>query len=361
MTLHIQDPEDPNSPLLLEALIEACDGSVRAGGAFAFASASGVKLLLQDEVFERLFANHPFDLIVGVDAITDVKALNAITSAAERTQGITASAFLSDHTRSIFHPKLTWFKKRNGGCLIAGSGNLTNGGLRSNWEGFNVERLNGAEVNAVEDHWNAFKARHVAKILPLDDPRIIEAATQNAARATADRVARRPLVARRVAAPQIADVSSDAILVAEIPQSGNRWKQANFDLHTFQTFFQVRAGAHERVVFYQVDASGLVHSPESRVSVAVRSQNYRFELEAAAGLNYPTTGRPIGVFRRIATRTFYYTLLMPTQPGHNLLSGLLTARAQVANANRMKRIIVTSVDLAAAWPQCPVLIDPLID
>ncbi len=32
------------------------------------------------------------------------------------------------------------------------------------------------------------------------------------------------------------------VLIAEIPRSGNRWKQANFDIDTFQNFFGATPG-----------------------------------------------------------------------------------------------------------------------
>lgn len=356
MTLHIQDPDNAESVLLLEVLLDACNGSINGGGAFAFVSASGVRLLLQDATFVDFASHNRFDLIIGVDAVTDIRALNAIQAAAESTPGISPRAFLSDHSRSLFHPKLTWFKHRKGGRLITGSGNLTNGGLRSNWEGFSDEKLSTSEANAVEEYWNVFTRRNADKLLPLNDPRILEAARANEGREPPARTAAIRQRVEGVGKAVTVMASIDPVLIAEIPQSGNRWKQANFDLNTFRTFFQVRAGAQERVVFYHVDNGGAVHDPESRVSVAVKSQNYRFELDAASGLPYPTTGRPIGVFRRIATRTFYYTLVMPGSGDHTTLNALLS-RGAVVNAQRMRRIVVPAPDLATVWPECPVLIE----
>ena len=59
MELIIQDPNDAETTYLLEALIGACTDAKKGGGAFAFVSPSGVKLLLNDKTFSK-FGVHPF-------------------------------------------------------------------------------------------------------------------------------------------------------------------------------------------------------------------------------------------------------------------------------------------------------------
>lgn len=65
MPLYLQDPNDPKSAYLLEALLEACDGAISGGGAFAFASTQGVNLVLADKAFRKFSKNGNFELIVG--------------------------------------------------------------------------------------------------------------------------------------------------------------------------------------------------------------------------------------------------------------------------------------------------------
>jgi hypothetical protein len=85
-------------------------------------------------------------------------------------------------------------------------------------------------------------------------------------------------------------------------------------------------------------------SQEVRPSVAVRSQNYRFELEAAAGLPYPANGRPIGIFVRIATRTFRYRLLMPDDRLYGQVDNFLSGhRPQVGT--RVRRLVTSLIAL----------------
>ena len=83
--------------------------------------------------------------------------------------------------------------------------------------------------------------------------------------------------------------SNAAVLIAEIPKSGNRWKQANFHLDDYTNFFGARADAANRlVVFRHVNADGTMAGYErNRPPVTVVSRNFRFELAAASGIPYP--------------------------------------------------------------------------
>ena len=115
-------------------------------------------------------------------------------------------------------------------------------------------------------------------------------------------------------------ISSESdVLIAEIPRSGNRWKQANFDKNTFENYFGATCGENGayRILLKCVNSDGSMCKTEIRPSVSVSSQNYRFELEAANGLAYPSDGnRPIAIFARVSQRDFIYTLLMPKQEGY---------------------------------------------
>jgi hypothetical protein len=93
MPLFVQNPFEPDPAYLIESILEASQKAHSGGALFAFASAAGAKLLLEDEVFVSFAANKPFDLIVGVDAVTNMSALNAITKAAKSAKGITVSVW----------------------------------------------------------------------------------------------------------------------------------------------------------------------------------------------------------------------------------------------------------------------------
>ena len=81
-------------------------------------------------------------------------------------------------------------------------------------------------------------------------------------------------------------VPANPVLVAEIP-GGDRWKQANFDQHTFETFFEAKLGTRRWVCFQHVNAAGIEVLEPLRPSIIVPSVNFRFELGAGAGLPYP--------------------------------------------------------------------------
>ena len=179
MELFIQDPNDDDTVYLVEEILQACDGACRGGGAFSFASAAGAKLLLSDESFVRFAAKNAFDLVIGVDAITDTKALDAIDEMAKTTAGLRARVFLHDLKGALFHPKLCWFRNEAGGSLVVGSGNLTVRGLRGNWEAFAAGALDATEADAVESVWTRWTQMNLEALVPLTDTRARAQAKKN--------------------------------------------------------------------------------------------------------------------------------------------------------------------------------------
>jgi hypothetical protein len=358
MNLVIQDPDDSDSIYLVEALLEACQGAHRGGGTFAFATSAGAKLFLEDEVFVAFAAKKPFELIVGIDAITTNEALTTIRNAANALR-MKVYVFLNDRQKLLFHPKFCWFRSPDGGQLIVGSGNLTIGGLRANWEAFSINQLTKAEADKVEKQWARWIASHSAVLLPPDDPRVIARATENNAWVRLVT----PGEARQVEGGSAGDGGADGhgtvpvrennvVLIAEIPKSGNRWNQANFDLEHYERFFGAKRGTQRRILLQHVDADGRLAAIESRPSVAVKSQNYRFELQAASGLAYPKKLRPIAVFVRVATRTFRYRLLMPSDTDYSKVRALFEER-WTGPSNQVRRISMDLKGLRQLWHDAP--------
>lgn len=358
MILSIQDPKDPTGPSLQESLLGACQDAIRGGAAFAFVSQGGVKLLLKDKIFKRFAASRRFDLIVGVDGITNPKALTALAESREELPKLDVRVFHHTLRGPLFHPKFCWFRHKSGGILIAGSGNLTARGLRGNWEAFTVSALSSKGVNEVEQKWKAWTASHAGWLKSLDDADVLARAALNIIQPVpgvvegAENIAEgnEPEIEDEVAAAPAEQ--SDLILAAEIPRSGDRWNQANFDLNTFREFFGLRPGKVERIILQHTNADGTLGTLESRPGVSVKSQNYRLELDAAAGLPYPDNGRPICVFVRVATRTFKYRLLMPEDPGYAAMAAFLAAEWE-GRADRMRRVSTDFGALREAWPDSP--------
>jgi hypothetical protein len=314
MRLCIQDPSWPNSVYLLEEILEGCEGALHGAGVFGFASTGGVKLLIQDPAFASFLSQSRFELVVGVDAITDIAALDALASCAAVTNNLNVRVFLDGSTNALFHGKMCWFRHPSRGICLVGSGNLTPGGLRGNCEAFTVTDLKRSEQVALEKTWYTWLKFHSTHLFPVDHRTVRDRARRNSGTELGAGSRKRSVIVEDSSGKisvGAAKTASTAVLIAEIPRSGNRWNQANFDISTFQNFFGATPGHTQRIILTHIGTDGQEGAEEVRPSVSVSSQNYRFELEAAAGLPYPSRGRPIAIFVRIATRTFRYRLLMP--------------------------------------------------
>jgi hypothetical protein len=334
------------SGYLLEHLLLESIGAIRGGGMFAWANTSGVKSLLEDDAFDDFLVRGNFRLFVGTDSITDPPAVERLIEISTRRPRLDVRAFLSP-TTSLFHPKLAWFEHDTYLSLIVGSGNLTMGGLRSNWEAFVVLKLSGHERAAALAEIESFLTAHAASLLPIADPRVLERARAN----TGNERTLRPSSHATPAAPSVT-TSAEEMLVAEIPRAGDRWAQANFDQENYEGFFGAKVGSQRRISLRHVDAGGGVGEVESRPSVEVASQNYRFELAAARGNPYPAAGRPIGVFVRLATGEFLYSLLLPGDEGHAEVGGLLAAN-WTGRLDRVRRLRFAPDEVRSVWPTSP--------
>lgn len=342
-----QDPEDVGSGSLLEGLAVAA-AEARSGGAlFAFASRDGVSLLFKDEGFRRFVSVAPFDLIVGIDAITNPAALAELRRQAIDLPELRVRAFMHKRPRTLFHPKFAWFTTKTGGRLLVGSGNLTPGGLVGNWEAFTLIDLDRAQADRVRADWDAWTARHAHNLRAVDEPAVVARAARNVQRVIRTEEADEDAIAK---APSL-EIAA-AVLVAEVPRADVRWNQANFDLATFRGYFALEPGETRRVLLWPVDNAGAVGEVEVRQSVAVKSRNFRIELGEAAGKVYPTSGRPFAVFLAIGTRRFRYMLLMPGSRGYGRVDAIL-AKRWAGPAGRMRRVTLTARELRGEWPGCP--------
>ena len=77
MSWFFQTPHS-TSPKLIGKIFDHCDGAQQGGAAFAFASAMGVKLLGSQPTFSKFLETSEFTMIVGLDAITDTKAVDEL-------------------------------------------------------------------------------------------------------------------------------------------------------------------------------------------------------------------------------------------------------------------------------------------
>ena len=410
--LFIQDPSYKNSMYLHETLLSECINSIKGGGAYAFATKDGINMLLTDENFKIFLTKGVYTLIVGTDDITNEHAVNALIELKQKYgKHLVVKAYIHKNKGSTFHPKFSWFQKKDGGSLVLGSGNLTQKGLRHNREAYSVIQHTTDEMEKVVAEWEEWYTHSAPFLFDIDDPIVMIRAKQNTEQTRAVSEAKasvRKEIAHSQANDELAsvyenqpqdpkrvkiatpkktsnisvkkeqevlttqvvitdeDVDIDAsywsitdesdVLIAEIPKSGDRWKQANFDKNTFENYFGATCGENGayRILLKSVNLDGSMCETEIRPSVSVASQNYRFELEAANGLSYPSgSNRPIAVFARVSQRDFIYTLLMPGSTGYDETLTFM-AKKQKPSA-RMRRLtyiakdVLTDVPMLSIW------------
>jgi HKD family nuclease len=385
MQFFIQDPTFENSYSLHEALIQASKGAEYGAGAYAFVTAGGARLLLEDDTFTNLFSKSGFQLIIGMDDITSEKAVNKLMEFKSGYSGkLEVNAFLHDTKGSLFHPKFSWFKHEKGGVVVLGSGNLTENGLRRNREAFNIVEVDQTKIEEIEAYWKDWLSHSESYLRDLEEEAVLEKAKLNTriSRMLKKRIKlnaldgdpeeqetqeQQPLVEQQEqeqANPQSIEeedrkawdyTDNDTVYLREIPGGTNdRWNQANFDKYSFINFFGAQIGNDsQRILLRNVQSNGTLADIEVRKNVSVASHNYRFELKAASGVPYPKNGRPIGVFVRVASRMFIYVLAIPTDGFYNEIRQFLDDKVRAVIGNRMKTYHTTVRDLKSACSHLP--------
>jgi hypothetical protein len=354
MTLALQVPGDADT--LHSVIVAAANGAIGGFGAFAFATSTGIDTALAEPSVLNLLQTGQFRLIIGLDAITDTAAVAAIKTAQAALPAASFELFYNPKGGVLFHPKTLFFKNSTGGVCVTGSGNLTLGGLRNNWEAFWRADLNAADADVVEAKWNQWLDDHKDYLLSADDPRVAAQAALNAK--TKIRIQKAvketdPEALAAITAETAETTSLNPFLIAELPK--NRPGQADFGIDTYQGFFGVTIGKPREVTFYQVRPDGSLHPPEHRRAVAVKSSNYRFEVEALSGLQHPTDDHFILIFERIGKSEYRYVLLKPGDPGHTSVQQFLNDNYFVSG-NSKRRVVVTQGDIQAAWAANPLLL-----
>jgi HKD family nuclease len=130
-------PQYAGDSSLIEELKDSLAG--RQGTEFralvAYVSIQGLKML-ETPLREFLKGNNKVDWIVGVDqGITSKDALEYLLQLkSEHSKKFKARIFTAGTDKFVFHPKLYWLRDSLGSDVFVGSGNMTNGGLFSNFE-----------------------------------------------------------------------------------------------------------------------------------------------------------------------------------------------------------------------------------
>lgn len=355
----IQDPADPETHYLYEAIIGAAIEATTWRGMYAFATRGGVDQLIEDPVVHD-FMNRggAIDLIVGIDAVTNRQALERMQELEARHIAFRPRVFWNS-TRGLFHPKISHFGYADGRKkLIVGSGNLTPGGLMHNFEGYSV--ISGGRRETLDlSSLDAFVARHAADIRPIDQEALERAALNimhPVAGVPRPRVPQpRPPVVRPAPVVPVARAAVlDRVLIAEVPDAGGRWSQSHLNAAVIQEYFRVTDLTTQRTYLTHVDAGGVRGEEKIRPIVySTSNKNYKVEISAAKGKDYPPAGHPMLIFRERQVRCFDYMLLMPSDAGYNEAVALSQGLPRLGKGFR--RSITDLPTLARAWPGCPLL------
>lgn len=345
--LHLQAP-GADGGYLLEAISHAARDATHGGAIFAFATANGIRALLDSKGVDRLVRGGSFELVVGVDAVTDGRALDALSSTSARHPGFVARVLVHDES-VLFHPKLSWFRGGASLTLVIGSGNLTIRGLRENWEAFATIVLRDAAADEVERQLAAWHLEHAALLHAPDSPAARASAARNTGR---ERDLKHPRRQDGRTGAEEAVAGSAEVLVAETPRSGGRPSQVNFDKHHYERFFGAQAGSGRYVILRAVAPDGSVGEEEVRPSSRRRSRNFSFELAAWYGHVPPVRPPVIGLYVRLPQGTFLYERVPPGAPGHAELAAFLDDRWS-GREGSMRRVTASVADVRSAWPGSP--------
>ncbi|MBC3942008.1 phospholipase D family protein [Sphingomonas albertensis] len=352
----IQRPDSGANPLIV-SLTEAADGAVEAFGAFAFASASGIQLLTSSANMKALLAGGPVELVIGIDAITDTSAIDAFKAAGMLYPNLAVAVFVHKKAGSIFHPKVMCFVYPDGtGRALTGSGNLTQGGLKLNWEAFSVQNLDVAAVSQLKSEWGTWKAGSANSLKPVDDHEVAALANRNKlTRQKLKRIAEIAVEQEDAVDEIVAEIKHqlglNRMLIAEVPRNKNRLSQVGFDKSTYQGYFGVDIDDGKTIYLHPVGKDGQVGALEVSEAVSVKSQNFRFEVRGVVG-PYPND-RPILIFESVAEDTFNYLFIVPGDDGYSAIKDWLDAGHPKERV--MRRIETTAPVLASVWPTCPIL------
>jgi HKD family nuclease len=302
--------------------------------------------------------------------------------------------------RRTFHPKLYVVEAPQRARAIIGSGNLTAGGLRTNYElafRLDLDLSTPAERTVLEDLRMWFNARWLQpeatvrlttpsiQALRSDPDVAVVPERWGPPRPSSQQVSSRgkkpkPLfrAVRGLAAPerqpntdpadQIDSAPPDErieapflgddslVLVAGLPK--DRPGQAGFNRHLATRFFGVSKNG-DPITIQAVRRSGLVGAPEisNYVNPTGSNGNNRFEMRDPEGRARTPGTFPILLVHRVGPGLFRYCYVLPSDTGYRAMDRERARREGVGTSFKpeTKRVYLTLGELRARWPGCPLV------
>ncbi len=358
----VQDPTHAGTTYLYEAILDAVRQAREWRGLYAFATRDGIDQLIEDRVVQDMMnGGGKVGLVVGIDSVTNRVALERMQELEQCYRNFRASVFWNESS-ALFHPKVSNFVLADGGkILIVGSGNLTPGGLRGNFEAYAIVRM-GREEEVNVDAFGEFLERHAGRIRSIDEE-VLERAAKNvgfsgtkASGVAATGILPRPTATVTRSRRDVGRTTSrNAVLIAQVPRAGARWAQVHFNAYVVREYFCLRDLETQRVFLTRVSADTTRGEVEARACVysAGSNRNHKIEVRAAKGLDYPQSGRPVLIFLARQLRVYDYMLLMPGDEGYGRIFDL--SERLPSPGRGVSRPITDEATLARAWSDCPLL------
>ena len=353
-SFYIQDPTYAETTYLYEAIIGATVNAATWRGVYAFASRDGVNHLIEDPIVKQFMRDGgKIDLLVGLDAVTNRSTLERLQELEQGNEFFRPRVFWNEDS-ALFHPKISYFSYAGGQqTLIVGSGNLTPGGLMTNFECYTVITADHSEeidVSALDEFWE----RHTDKIKSIDD-KALERAASNLIRSVSGAQRAHGTVTRKAHPQKVVEsvAAFDRILIAQVPKAGGRWAQVHFNTDVVQKYFHISNYKTQRIYLTQIAKNGTRTRVEVRPCVYSQiNKNHKIEIGAAKGKEYPNSP-PVLVFRKRQLRVFDYLLLLPGDNGYGAVIDL-TRRLEVTGRG-FPRVITDMDILEKSWADCPLL------
>lgn len=348
MPLVLQDPNAPTPNSLLDELEKHFKDADAIYCAFAFVTARGINLLFdQAEEVKANLEHVKIHLVIGMDAITNTKAIEKLSALCLKYQNFSVQAFLP-RSGGIFHPKFSWVKKGKTGIVITGSGNLTNGGLKNNFEAFSVIQIDHQTVKIAEENWNKFLANNPDSLFALDAKEVIEAAQQNEKLKKATKKIRKE-AGKKVDSDVIPEKGS-VVFIEELTK-GRGGKQRDVGTWASKNYFEKNA----RLFLTHVNDQGQCGDVEARKLILKPSKNFALDLGASDGLE-PIDGKmPIAIFIRTHPFTYYYHIIPFNGKSSKVITAYLEKNAKKVQKGHARRIEkqLSILELKAIWPDAP--------
>ena len=414
MDIRILSQPDRNARAIGDSLSEALAWSDVRRGWFAVAWAKRSGLTLIEPAVRRVRAQrHPMRALIGIDQHggTEEALQLALSMFSE------ARVYHDTAPFRTFHPKLYVVEGRSRARVIVGSGNLTEGGLETNYElavETNLDLSATADSAILDDlrgwfdaRWNdRLASRRLTRSLItrlIADPTVVvvpeavvpQPPRQRTAHGTSQapgvfgppvRGLRQPhqgprqrpasdssdVVAPAGARPQSvttptsrrsgqsaptssgATATTDLVLVAGLPV--DRPGQAGFNRHVVESFFGVSRNG-DQILAEAVDLTGAAHGmrPRRLVFPSGSNRNHRLELRDPQGRPRGAGVWPVILVRRLGAGRFRYLYLYPGDRGYAAMRREMQRRGGIGSWRRAetKRVSLPLAEVLRSWPGCP--------